>query len=234
MEITIKENLEEEIKKILPKEDDIKSYTEFHEIMKRGLLYPTEIPKNRILFLGINPSFRIDHDDPYGYNEILFEKEISKIPITDRYVYFNVFQNICKEKEWTHYDILPFREVNQKKITRYYNEKDKFIHDILSQFTSLSKKIIELSEPQLIIVSNAFVRTLFSHGDVESNKNKFEIFKTKFSKEIGTHVISEGKLKNIPVFFTSMLSGQRAMDVGSRERLEWHIDFILYKDIKTN
>jgi hypothetical protein len=30
MEITIKENLEEEIKKILPKEDDIKSYTEFH------------------------------------------------------------------------------------------------------------------------------------------------------------------------------------------------------------
>lgn len=234
MEILIKENFEEEIKKILPKEENINSYIEFHEIMKRGLLYPSEITKNRIIFLGINPSFRIGHDEPLGYNEILFEKEISKIPIKDRYVYFNVFQNICKAKEWTHYDILPFREVNQKKLTKYYNDKEEVTYNILRQFTTFSKKIIELSEPKLIIVSNAFVRTLFSQSEIESNKNNLEIFKTKFSKDLGTHVITEGNLKNTPVFFTSMLSGQRAMDVGSRERLEWHINFILTQDIKSD
>jgi len=233
MEIKIKENFEEQIKNFLPNEELMKSNTEFYEIMKRGLLYPSEIPKNRILFLGINPSFRIDHDEPLGYNEILFEKEISKIPIEDRYVYFNVFQNICKDKEWTHYDILPFREVNQKTLTKYFNEKDRFTYNILSRFTSFSKKIIELSEPKLIIVSNAFVRTLFSQGEIESGKNKLEIFKTRFSKDLGTHIILEGNLKNIPVFFTSMLSGQRAMDVGSRERLEWHINFLLNQDMKS-
>ena len=83
-------------------------------------------------------------------------------------------------------------------------------------------------------MSNAFVRTLFSQSEIESNKNNLEIFKTKFSKDIGTHVITEGNLKNTPVFFTSMLSGQRAMDVGSRERLEWHINFILTQDIKSD
>jgi len=36
-------------------------------------------------------------------------------------------------------------------------------------------------------------------------------------------------LKNVPIFFTSMLTGQRALDNGSFERLIWHINFVLGK-----
>jgi hypothetical protein len=34
-------------------------------------------------------------------------------------------------------------------------------------------------------------------------------------------------LENIPIFFTSMLTGQRALDKGSYARLIWHIKYAL-------
>jgi hypothetical protein len=33
------------------------------------------------------------------------------------------------------------------------------------------------------------------------------------------------------VFFTSMLSGQRALDIGSRERLIWHLAKVLKESL---
>lgn len=50
-------------------------------------------------------------------------------------------------------------------------------------------------------------------------------FAFKFDNNIGTHIITEPEiLASVPVFFTSMLSGQRALDIGSFERLKWHIN----------
>lgn len=50
----------------------------------------------------------------------------------------------------------------------------------------------------------------------------------EFCTELGTHKIIRHKtLNGTPVFFTSMLSGQRALDNGSKERLIWHIGKIL-------
>jgi len=55
-------------------------------------------------------------------------------------------------------------------------------------------------------------------------------FGFEFDDEIGTYrIIKNDKLKHTPVFFTSMLTGQRALDLGSYERLIWHILFVLKK-----
>lgn len=55
-----------------------------------------------------------------------------------------------------------------------------------------------------------------------------------FDDKIGTHRITGNKefetvLKGTPVFFTSMLTGQRALDNGSFERLGWHINKVKKK-----
>ena len=49
-----------------------------------------------------------------------------------------------------------------------------------------------------------------------------------FDEKLGTHkIVNNSDLDNTPVFFTSMLTGQRALDKGSFERLNWHINFVL-------
>ncbi len=66
--------------------------------------------------------------------------------------------------------------------------------------------------------------------DTDKNINIWLDYEFMFDDEIGTYRIkTKGNLFDTPVFFTSMLSGQRAMDNGSFERLQWHINFVLNK-----
>ena len=49
-----------------------------------------------------------------------------------------------------------------------------------------------------------------------------------FDEEFGSHRVTHvPELKNTHFLFTSMLSGQRALDLGSRERLIWQVRRIL-------
>jgi hypothetical protein len=99
-------------------------------------------------------------------------------------------------------DLLHLRETNQNFVRDIYKN-----HSEGRQFIDLqiivSKKIIEKIEPIAIVVANAFCRDLFP-------------FKHEFCENLGTNKITENNvLKGTPVFFTSMLSGQRALDNGS-------------------
>jgi hypothetical protein len=49
-------------------------------------------------------------------------------------------------------------------------------------------------------------------------------YEFEFDEKLGTdRIITKGDLFGIPIFFSSMLSGQRALDTGSEKRLIWHI-----------
>lgn len=234
MILNVENNWNDRIKNTLASQRERieKEDKEFFTILSRGMLYPREFTKERVVFLGINPSFREGKDRGFGFNEIVYEEEIFKKDANDMYVFFKVFEKAFSNLPWTHFDMLPFREKNQKLISKYFDKKTPIITDLLSKFVTISKEIIEESNPKLLIVSNAYVRNMFSFGGSDENPNPWQVFKTEFSSEIGTHLITEGKLKNTPVFFTSMLSGQRAMDVGSRQRLDWHIRMILDGKLK--
>lgn len=238
MRLQIKENYNDRIINILKQQKEQIKDEELLDILSRGLLYPENISKNKILFLGMNPSFiiskdgreimaepnkRLKGDEYLGFNKILYEKEITEVPSKERYqTYFKIFDIISEDKEWTHFDILPFRERNQNNITKYFNGKDPLILKIFNEYISISKEIIENSDPKLIIMANAYLRNF-----TNSNDNKhLNIFETKFNEQMGTHIIINGPLSSKPIFFTSMLSGQRALDIGSRERLIWHINSI--------
>ena len=74
------------------------------------------------------------------------------------------------------------------------------------------KELILKAKPKVIVVVNAFA----------SNILKKE-FKLEYAEEHGYHTT---RLNNqlVPVFLGSMISGQRAMDVYSYQRLKWHIN----------
>ena len=100
--------------------------------------------------------------------------------------------------------------------------------DFIIEQLKISRKIISQSNPKIIVVSNTKARNYLKN---ESNKI-FIGFEFEPDEDLGTDVIinnENSKLNGVPVFFTSMLTGQRALDNGSYERLIWHINYVLNK-----
>lgn len=183
--------------------------------IERGYALQSEIPYSSILFIGINPSFNeiktIEKESFFYNNE---GKELI-------HKYFKRFREISEKIKinWSHLDLLYIRETDQKKVKSIF--KNEIGRLFLLEQLMISKKIIENSKPKIIVVSNTLARDLFLQ------ECKFEIF---FDDTIGTHrIINNTQLEGIPVFFTSMLTGQRALDNGSYVRLVWHIKFVLNK-----
>jgi hypothetical protein len=103
--------------------------------------------------------------------------------------------------------------------------------DFIYKQLEISKQVIELARPKIIVVNNSLARKYLGlDKNIDRNENIWMNFTFDFDPNIGTYLISEGVLKNTPVFFTSMLTGQRALDRGSYERLMWHINFVLEKN----
>jgi hypothetical protein len=207
------------------------------------MLY-NEPNKNTILFIGINPSFsekgfksilkETEYDnvlkDPFGFYSKVENINIEKIAVLkkieqiarDKYNYFAKFREIAEqikefENKWDHIDLLQIRSTNQKKIEKLIREDSKFIKKQIM----LSLELIDYIHPKVIVVENAFVRRIltkeFDNGIVSE----------EIDDKIGTYFYFSDK--KLPIFFTSMLSGGRALDTGSYERLKWHIKFVLSK-----
>lgn len=90
----------------------------------------------------------------------------------------------------------------------------------------ISKKIIAKAAPKVIVVSNSKARDFLKNKEGKNDLG----FDFKFDEELGTEkIINHSTLEGVPVFFTSMLTGQRALDLGSYDRLIWHIEYALKK-----
>lgn len=182
--------------------------------LERGFAVQRDIPFGSILFIGINPSFsekKTKVQESFFYSNHQQEEEVHQ--------YFRKFQDIAKKTniEWSHLDLLYIRQTDQKIVKSIFN--DNIGNEFMQRQLNISKAIIEKSKPKVIVVSNAYARDLF----LEKCK-----VQTCFDDKIGTHrIINSIDLENTPVFFTSMLTGQRALDNGSYDRLVWHINFVL-------
>lgn len=195
------------------------------ELISRNFLAPKYVYEDSILFLGINPSF--DEKKTLGTNFYQINEENPDHP------YFQKFKELTVKAEgvkWSHLDLLFFRETNQKAVDKFIYNNPKGLQFIYDQIM-ISKQLLEISKPKIIVASNTKVRQLMGYKkDVQKNIDIWMGYDFKFDNEIGTYKIeTNGALFNTPVFFTSMLSGQRALDIGSFRRLEWHIKFVLDK-----
>lgn len=184
-------------------------------ILNRGFAYNRNILPNSILFIGLNPSFT---------EKAIKGSHFYELATDGNYKYFKRFEEITKVTGilWQHLDLLAIRETDQKKVTELL--KNKIGLDFVTANLNLTKEILELSSPKTIVVENTLSRK-FLGKDKKEDSNIWLGYDFEFDEKIGTDRIKSknSNLYDIPVFFTSMLTGQRAMDNGSFERLKWHI-----------
>ncbi|TNJ41102.1 hypothetical protein KFZ70_04150 [Tamlana fucoidanivorans] len=209
--------------------DNIWNDTKYSEIdiIERGYGIHDKIIKNSILFIGINPSFTKKAKN--GSYFINLDQDAKRTIEGKPYVYFKKFVDITKkinnnsnsQIKWSHMDLLFHRETKQHFIEKIKKQKNGI--EFINEQLKISRKIIIKSKPKIIVVSNTKAR------DYLKNKTNCS-FDFKFDNELGTEIIkNNSELNNVPVFFTSMLTGQRALDNGSYERLIWHINYVLEK-----
>ncbi|MEE4000508.1 hypothetical protein V1T75_09160 [Tenacibaculum sp. FZY0031] len=202
-------------------------------LLDRGFVFQfDENQKNiDILFVGINPSYGGDKSKGLFYSK----KDVENLN------YFKPFNNIIKELDdkrtglksltWSHLDMLVFRETQQSFIKNQLlktEEGNKFINKQLT----ISKQILEYLNPKIMVVSNTAARHFLGRDKYEKKGKNFGVwmgYDFEFDYSLGTDKIINNSKINSYVFFSSMLSGQRALDNGSKQRLIWHIDNILNK-----
>ncbi len=191
--------------------------------------FPTSgVPSGTELFKWDGPSRR-KKDDIQRMDNVAVAKE------GELYPYFVEMQKMASaigmDKRWAHIDLFAVRERNQKLVRKELGI-DKLIVELgketgvgtLDGFAgeqlAIAIQLMEKLEPWSIVVANALastiLRALWKIEDAD-NWRKDGTF-----TEYGHHQVRLNNRK-VPVFFSSMLSGQRALDRHSRERLAWQV-----------
>ena len=181
------------------------------EMAKRGYAVERELPHDDVLFVGMNPAFGKDdnlgsfmYDVAEKGND--FFKAIVKFAETSSLKYSNP----------SHHDLLFVRHTRQKDVLDLF--ADKASNEFLGRQLDLSAEIIRALSPKLIVVLNAGARSLF--------ESRFKAdADCPYDYRLGAYrfIVND----STPVLFSSMLSGQRALDNGSKRSLQWHINHIL-------
>ena len=223
--------------KLFQKYDEIfQKYSNIYfgnNLIKRGFVfqYDNDEQNADLLFMGINPSYTIKNEE----NNYLRDAYSRNADIN----YFKAF-NAINEKLleskvgyngiYTHIDLLVFRETNQKFINSVMNTPNGC--DFLMEQLEIAKQRLIYIRPKIVIVCNSKAREFL--GKDKSIKKNGKIngvwmgLEFKFDDEQGAHKVTNiPELKNTYFLFSSMLSGQRALDTGSRERMIWQIKRIL-------
>lgn len=228
--IDLEKDYKDRVLDIWERYKDIEVLTEKGREYRKSPLLPKTVKKNAILFIGINPAFSERRKDEIKNLSIEFYPIISD-ELKD-IAYFDKFKKIskyCNNAEWTHMDLFFLRETNQEVIDKlsYTNV------DFLQAQLGITFEIINTITPKIIVVSNSFASEFFGKRKQKKHSKLDKIwmgynldFKKDFNAEIGTYKIKIGE-KETPIIFCGMLSGQRALDLGSMERLKWQIKRIL-------
>lgn len=216
-------------------------YSEKHPFTQLFPLLYKPFEENRILFIGLNPSFdkskilkhgtnagiiksENDLEELYNWSNVPSRDLIDKIIALDKCIiekhsYYKPLQRISEflKLKMEAIDLFVFRKTKQLDIKNYI----KFVNDKIemdSFFTeqvNIALDLINNMNPRLIVVVNAFASDII--------KSVWKEWITDFSRDKGHHFFKLSTDKEIPVFFSGMLSGQRALDKYSRERLKWHL-----------
>ncbi len=180
-----------------------------------------EIPDSSLLFIGINPSLPRTKEErqklmgtkpDFGSEENMTHK------------YFKKFFEIGNRTrlEWGHLDIFYLRETNQSVIKKLLGKEKScaFLRKQWELTQSILTPIFQGSKKRIVVVNNSLARDILK-GKIEELGTGYAL---EWKEELGTYTY-----RNTVFFFTSMLTGQRALDLGSFERLVWHINWVKEK-----
>jgi len=196
------------------------------ELCKIPPLSVEVIDETGIVFIGINPSLsEVDRQRflSSGEKQMGFYKLNTEGG--DNHKYFKKFADISKQTNlaWCHFDLLYMRETNQDKIDDLLKtERGRhFIYHQLMVTKEIVSKIMEQGKTVIFVVNNTLARELLGKDKPKGVAEHWMNYNFEWREDLGTYLCN-----GHPFFFTSMLTGQRALDRGSYERLVWHIRFV--------
>lgn len=208
-----------------------KIWKEFSKNVTFGIppLTIEKIPDAEIIFIGINPSLSLEDknnlsngsDKSLGFYNLNHE-------IDDNHKYFRKFHEISEKTElnWSHYDLLFIRETKQNKIKKLLKTKEGvlFLYKQLMVSKLILNELINKGKPKIFVVNNTLTREFLGkdrpYNYTEQQEHWLD-YRFIWNEKLGTYTY-----KKCIFFFSSMLTGQRALDKGSFERLIWHIKYV--------
>lgn len=196
--------------------------------------------RNSMVFVGFNPSFSdtgwkelvgkwvadgrtwFDPTQLFGWHKGMtpadFNAQLS-LEVADfakrHYDYFAPFRSFAASVnlEWEHLDLFAYQATKQEDAEKRLCIKKKDAATDLNEFSSrqmdLFRELLVLAQPRAIIVVNARASHLY-----------FSRWRPAFDSARGCY-LDHLNAASVPVFFSGMLSGQRSLDVFSRDRLFW-------------
>lgn len=192
------------------------------------LQYHQMLP-GRILFIGLNPSESGDADllrvrSPHT-EDLASQDRASQVRRRDeralglhgakRHRYFRQFHRFSEDGQWNHIDLLAVRHTNQSELSGALSlgSDEALSREFVRKQIEVCFELAAALTPPVVVVVNALAATLVRRhlGAALS-----------FDSEVGHHGAQLGG-SDIPWFFSGMLTGQRAIDNHSLERLVWHV-----------
>ena len=170
-----------------------------------------------VWFFGMNPSLPISPKEIISQDSDLTENLIGKLieeqkNMHDEYQYFKKAKDFFKDDVGINellnpifHDLYPIRHTKQNEFERFI--KDKSLGPLRESLDKATKHLIDKIMPDIIVIANAgasrLIKEIFFEG-IDSNS---------------TTLTYEQNGKKTDMIFSSMLSGQRALDTYSRSRL---------------
>ena len=174
-----------------------------------------------IWFFGMNPSLPKPTNDfisqtSYINDNLIVELKNEQVRMHENHPYFEAAIKFFKKDVGIQeleipvfHDLYPVRHTKQKEFVQFLADND----DFCEKLNKATKELIDGIMPDIIVIANAkaseFMQKIF-FGRSDTNAPEFEGI-TKLTYEL------HGKKTDI--IFSSMLSGQRALDTFSRSRL---------------
>ena len=203
-----------------------------------------DLKYNCLVFVGLNPSFKVadwlgestfvkldnvsDLDDPAKLANLEFAAKVRINGISDKkpYPYYDQFKNIAGSMgtDWQPIEVFCVREPNQNVVKKYLgldSGKSRNPTDFAKKQWDIFWNILSEIQPSAVVVANALASKLIMNpGALSSGES--QKFKLEFDETSGDYYLESSHGKT-PIFFSGMISGKRPLDIGSRERLLWHV-----------
>ena len=204
-----------------PEFDNAIKSTENTNVKFKQFCFHVKQDESPIWFFGMNPSLLDSNNefisqatppDKHLIEEL--ENEQKKMHTEIQYfkratVFFEEEVKIPELMKPIFHDLYPVRHTNQKEFVKFLEDNDDFCNSL----DEATKNLIDGIMPDIIVIANAKASELMQKiffGDSEAEKIKLKD-ETKRTYRLNG--------KKTDMIFSSMLSGQRALDTYSRSRL---------------
>lgn len=188
---------------------------------------------SKLLFIGLNPSH---NQNDNSLLSIQYAPEV--LPLSDQqatvvlkrdeqgmglhggrlHPYFRQFSRFDPTGAWNHIDLFAIRHTNQSEVVNALglNAVSGLSSSFVREQLDLAYALMEALLPPAVVIVNAFGSTIVKRDLTQRTPN------FAMDNETGFYWVTLND-RRVPFFFSGMLTGQRAIDNHSLERLIWHV-----------